>query len=216
MLNFFRKQVDDNEIIAHIRAGNPAKSEHMDFLYANNKKPVFKYVRTNGGTQEEAEDVLQEGLIILLEQIMDGKFLGRSKISSYLYVVCRNLFIAQRKRDKKIVALPEDHDETETPNPATDPLRFMEAEDLGSQVRTMLNEIDEKCRKLLIWSDGEGRPMKWIAESLDYSVQAAMNKKTKCKKAVREKVRKNPGYARLVSEVLAFDSAIIQKEGVWN
>ena len=69
--------------------------------------------------------------------------------------------------------------------------------------RNLLGRMGEKCRKILLWAEGEGRPMKWIAQSLGYSgPQVAMNKKSSCKKKLMDLVRKHPEYTTLIHEII--------------
>ena len=207
-------------------------SAYMEFLYERNLKPISKYVGQNGGTMEQAEEVLHEGIIRVFENLMDGKFRGRSALSSYLYTICRNLWINKQKKAVRMVPLTDAMEESgggvgggvgvglggggvgrgatggawiSGGGFAPDPAAFMEQEELRAGVLELLEELGEVCRKLLIWTDGEGRPMKEAAERLGFnSVQVAMNRKTKCRKELRRLVRVNARWRSLVDEVLGY------------
>lgn len=199
-----KKIFPDAELIEAIQRGQDEVDVYLEYLYDLNRAAVRSFILKNRGSGEEAEEILHAGVIRVYEQIVDGKFRGESKISSYLIRICRNLWIDQQKRAGN--RLKEDVKEAMTlANEDDDPLRFMERKDLAIQVRELLTALDERCRKLLMWSDGEGRPMKWIAQQLDYSLQAAMNKKSKCRKNMREKVRTTTKYQSLIEEIMAFD-----------
>ncbi|MEM6273210.1 MAG: sigma-70 family RNA polymerase sigma factor [Bacteroidota bacterium] len=193
--------MSDEELIAGIRSGKEAADRCLAQLYADNRTVIGAFIAKCGGSPSEADEVLQHGVIRVYEQILDGKFAGKSRISTYLFAICRNRWRDLLKRSGRTVPiLPEI--EAELPDTERDPLGFLEVADLAQRVREILNTLDETCRQLLYWSDGEGRPMKWVAEQLGYSVQAAMNKKTKCRKAMREKVRKRSSFRKLIAELL--------------
>lgn len=200
----FRKQISDSRLIAAIQGGEGEVDHYLEYLYDRNRSTVTRYVRSNGGDGQEADEILHAGVVRVFEQIADGKFRRESKVSSYLVQVCKNLWIDQQKRAGQRLRA-DVAAAASLPVPEDDPLAFMEKRDLAERVRELLQVVDDRCRKLLIWSDGEGRPMKWIAAELGYSLQAAMNKKTKCRKAMREKVRKNGRYKGLIDELMAIE-----------
>jgi RNA polymerase sigma factor (sigma-70 family) len=199
-----RKKIPDAQLIRAIREGLENPDPYLEYLYEHNRATIRKYIRANGGDQEEADEVLHAGVIKVFEQIMDGKFRGESALSSYLVRICKNEWIDRKKRAGNRLR-SDIETAAQVPQPEDDPLSFMENIDIAAKVRELLQAIDEGCRKLLIWTDGEGRPMKWVAQELNYSLQAAMNKKSKCRTAMRDKVRTNPKFQRLLNEIMAQD-----------
>lgn len=200
MLKIFSKKFNDAEIIAAIQGGTADMDRCVAQLYSANRKPIFSYVLKNSGSSEDAMEILQIGISRLYEIVLAGDFQSRSSLGSYLFAICRNTWINSRKKATRLEPLPMD----ESPERiAPDPLQYLETQELRSQISELLALIGDQCRKLLIWSDGERRPMKWITEELGYnSVQSTMNRKSKCKRALKEKVRETPRHREMLEEVL--------------
>lgn len=202
MFNFGRSTFTDAEILSGIREGVASLDPYIKFLYKQHKRPVFKYVQSNSGSAQDAREILHEGIIRLFEQLIDKKFQGKSSIGSYLFTICRNLWISRRQKGSRMTVLG-DEAAAALPGYLPDPETWLERKELKVMVAELLESVGEQCRKLLVWSDGEGRPMAWIAKELGLSgAQVAMNKKSKCKKKLKEKVRVHAGYRAVVREVV--------------
>ena len=203
VLSLFKKKIPDSEIIQAIRQGETSLDRCVNFLYAENFPSVKGYVLKNGGSKEDAEEILQSGMVSLIEKIALKKVKLTGSIHGLLFTICKNLWIDLQRKAKRMTGLPDDLDQF-LEGDLQDPLHFLIEGELQSQVNNLLNQIDKKCKKVLVWSDMEGRPMKWVAKTLGYSIQAAMNKKSKCRKEVREKIRKNKDFQLMVEGITAF------------
>ena len=174
----------------------------MEHLYSNNKKAIYAYVLKNGGSESEAQEVLHEGLIRLIEGILDRKIKQEVKLESYLFNICRNYWIDQKKYEQRVLTedrLPPMADTLSGENP----LIIYTRREHQQLIREMLGELGEKCRKLLVWTTGEGRPMKEVAGKLELkNADSAMTQKNKCKKKLISMIHKRPDFKRLVFEIL--------------
>ena len=56
-------------------------------------------IHSNGGRPQDAEDVFQEALIILVGKIRKSDFKLTAKLSTYLFSVCRFLWKDKRKEN---------------------------------------------------------------------------------------------------------------------
>lgn len=88
----------DQDIVNLIR--NNKYSPVMKNLYAY-LPVVKKFVLKNNGTRQEAEDIFQEGLVIFCNKINKTDFLLTCSINTYLYSVCKLLWLDELKRKIK-------------------------------------------------------------------------------------------------------------------
>lgn len=88
----------DELIVAEIRK----KSEvALRELYKAHFPMVANLICTNNGTEQEAKDVYQEAVIAFYEKAQQPDFVLTCKIKTYLYAVCRRLWLkrlAEKKR----------------------------------------------------------------------------------------------------------------------
>jgi RNA polymerase sigma factor (sigma-70 family) len=170
----------DARILDLIRKGD---EEALVTLHEANRKPIAAYITRNSGTIEDAQDVLQESLVILWERIRTGKFEYKAQLSTFIFATSKNLW-SQRLRQKKHLSSAEiDPEAHEDQSPSVlDSL--MSTEQVG-MVRDALGTIGEQCRKLLLLFYWEEQSMEEIAIRLGFAnADTAKAKKYQCKKAL--------------------------------
>ncbi|MFA6542504.1 MAG: sigma-70 family RNA polymerase sigma factor, partial [Bacteroidota bacterium] len=60
-------------------------------LFDSNKRMVVSYILKNNGSEEDADDMLQEAVIVLWENVRSGRFEYTSKLSTYIFAVVQNM-----------------------------------------------------------------------------------------------------------------------------
>ena len=86
-------------------AGNqaqPAQSEWRDWLSAHGPK-LLLFARQQARSQEDAEDILQDAVVKLVDKVRKGEFVGGSDAwQAYLYTTIRRLAIdLSRRTDRR-------------------------------------------------------------------------------------------------------------------
>src|SRR5438105_3491460 len=91
----------DAQVIELLKANNYSKASQKLYAYF----PVIKkLVLKNNGTKQDAEDIYQEALIILMRKSREANFMLTCSVNTYLYSVCRFLWNDRLKaRNKKMV-----------------------------------------------------------------------------------------------------------------
>src|SRR6187549_2153736 len=74
----------------------------LEFLYKKYYRMMTKLVITNSGTEEEARDVYQDALIVFWQKATSGNLVLTSKISTYVYSICQNLWRKELDRKKRL------------------------------------------------------------------------------------------------------------------
>ncbi len=170
----------DTKILDLIRKGD---EEALVTLYESNRKPIATYISRNSGTTEDAQDVLQESLVILWERIRTGRFEYKAQLSTFIYATVKNLW-SQRLRQKKRLSSAEiDPEAHEEKGPSV--LDCLIATEQAAMVRDALETIGEQCKKLLLLFYWEEQSMEEIAARLGFAnADTVKAKKYQCKKAL--------------------------------
>lgn len=134
---------------------------------------MTKIVLTNSGTEDEAKDIFQEALLTFWQKAVSGNLVLTSKISTYLYSICLNLWRKELDRKSRLSSEVKDSEEYQT----------HEQEEKVRIVRECIEELGDTCKKILTYYYFDGLSMNDIAEKLEFANQdTAKTKKYKCKK----------------------------------
>ena len=176
----------DAKILDLMRSGD---EESLVLLYESNRRPVVNLVLRNNGSAEDAEDVLQESLVVLWERIRSGRFEYKAKLSTFIYATAKNLWRQRLRRKGREAAGEPDPDGMEDFSPS--PLENLIESEQSLMVSGALGKIGEQCRKLLLLFYWEELPMEEIAGILGFAnADTVKAKKYQCKKALEDVLRK--------------------------
>jgi len=171
----------DQQLIDLIRTGHSDKA--LDALYRHFPM-IRKMVRSAGGNAADAEDTFQEALILLVRNIQQRNFTLTSKLSTYLYGICRLLWKEELRRRNK----PIPHEFIQSPEEGQ--TFDMEKEYQARLAEKALDELGERCRELLLLFYHGGVKLKDIAARMGYSAEnTARNQKYKCLEAAKLRLK---------------------------
>src|SRR3954462_110814 len=91
--------MDEKEIFERISKGD---EKTLEFLYKKYYRMMTKLVITNSGTEDEARDVYQDALVVFWQKATSGNLVLTSKISTYIYSICQNLWRKELDRKKRL------------------------------------------------------------------------------------------------------------------
>src|ERR1043165_6348363 len=106
--------MDEKEIFERIKRGD---EKALEFLYKKYYRMMTKLVITNSGTEEEARDIYQDALIVFWQKATSGNLVLTSKMSTYVYSICQNLWRKELDRKKRLSN--EEKDTAVTPDTDT-------------------------------------------------------------------------------------------------
>lgn len=172
---------EDHVLFQRVRAGD---LRAFDMIYQKNWVMIKDLILKNSGSAEEAKDIYQETMIVIHRRFRDPGFQLKSRISTFLYAVARNLWMKQLRSPVKETELNES-----IPDIADD----MDQNDVFDErllmIRKALNSLGEKCQKIIRMFYLEGATMDDIADKLGYTnSDNAKNQKYKCFKQLRSKL----------------------------
>ena len=62
---------------------------------------ILQFILNNNGDEDDAKDVYQEGIIVLYNKIKSGNFELSSKLKTYIYSVCRRIWLKKLAQQSK-------------------------------------------------------------------------------------------------------------------
>jgi RNA polymerase sigma factor (sigma-70 family) len=164
-----------------LRQGN---EEALVMLYRSNRKPVTAFVLRNNGTRDDAEDMLQEALVVLWERVRSGRFQYTAKLDTFVYATVKNMWMRRLFSKRREVRESQTHEES--PDGAPSALEEMITGEESRIVKEALDRLGEPCRKLLLLFYWEELSMDDIAARLGFAnAETAKSKKYQCKKALQ-------------------------------
>ncbi|HEY6899519.1 MAG TPA: sigma-70 family RNA polymerase sigma factor [Puia sp.] len=171
--------MNDQMILELIRTDQNDRA--LDALYRHFPM-IRKLIRSNGGDRQDAEDVFQEALIILIRKVKGSEFRLTAQLSTYLYSVCKYVWKDELKKRNRELPL---NFEIEPGIEAT-----IEDESRARLAEQVIAELKDRCRELLLFFY-EGRlKLQEIAERMGYSSgNTAKNQKYKCLEAARDRLK---------------------------
>ncbi|RAU82268.1 RNA polymerase sigma factor [Pontibacter arcticus] len=166
----------DEEIIAGIRNGE----EHaLSFLYKLHFPMISFFILNNSGSHDEAKDVYQEGIIVFYEKIKDNSLELSCQIKTYLYSVCRRLWLKKLAEKGRYASRIEDSEDFLPVLEDTE--AHDEQENQFDAMASAMEEIGEPCRTLLEDFYIRLQNMQDITEKFGYTnTDTAKNQKYKC------------------------------------
>ena len=160
----------------------------LEFLYSEMRPLVMSYVKNNGGSPDEAEDVLQDGIIAFYNNVIDGKFVPQqnAKVSTYVFQICKFRWLENLKsaRVKTSVHMKEEHSQLQMVQPEF--YEELEVLDKQKQVENMFQKLGEKCRQLLLLFYYEKKSMAEINDLMGFAGNTSKNEKYRCMKKLRQ------------------------------
>lgn len=188
------KDYSDTEIITSLRN---RESKAVSFLWNRYMPMVRLIVIRNSGSAEDAKDIFQESLMIILEKIDSREFVLTCSFKTYLYCVCENLWrsVLDKKRAASNYLLRIANEEKDKDN---DPGDMMDNKVQEEIFREAFESLDPSARNVLklYWDDV---PAQEIAEKLGYSYGFVRKKKCEAQAELTERVKNHPGYRQFVN-----------------
>jgi RNA polymerase sigma factor (sigma-70 family) len=164
----------DSELLAGIQNGN---DQALVLLYKLHYKMVSHFVLNNNGGEEDAKEVYHEAIILFYEKVREGSLQLTCKISTYLYSVCRRMWLRKLAIKSHYVGQIEDFE------------AFIEWEGGASEgeeesylaMDASLGLLGEPCRTVMEEYYLHHQSMKQICLKMGYAnEETAKNQKYKC------------------------------------
>jgi len=169
---------DSNELaLLKGLAANERKA--IETIYRVHYSMIQTLVINNNGTSDDARDIFQEAIIVLYEKAKSGSFELHAQLKTYIYAVCRRLWLKKLVHNARfsgdLANAPETiatDDDLEMYDQRTKDFEMMEQ---------ALQHLGEPCKELLESYYIKKKNMSEIAKEFGYTnADNAKNQKYKC------------------------------------
>jgi len=169
--------MDEKEIFERICNGD---EKALEFIYKKYYRMMTKLVITNSGTEDEARDIYQDGLVVFWQKARSGKLIMTSKISTYVYSICQNLWRKELDRKKRL-----SNEEKDAPQTLD-----MDTPEREKIIAQCIDQLGETCKRVLMYYYFDELSMQEIADKMGFAnTDTAKTKKYKCKQKLDELVK---------------------------
>jgi RNA polymerase sigma factor (sigma-70 family) len=171
-------------LISQIQGGN---QKALQYLYKQHYAMIENLIRKNSGSDEDAQEIYQEAMLVVYEKLNQPAFQLSCSLKTYIYSVCRNMWMYQLRKNEQTEARFQDFEQFL-------PIEQEAIEGEIPEYEAMLSEvmgfIDDKCRQLLELFYYHNLSLELIAQKLGYNnSNTAKSKKNKCMERAREKAK---------------------------
>lgn len=172
----------DAQLLSGLSEGN---NKMIQIIYNQYHSVFTKWLITNGGNEDDANDIFQETILVLYHKSKDVDFCLTCSIGTYLFSVGKRLWYKKIQLSNKLNTINESYEEhTDDINnyETDDAIEILEAQELKyEQLKLAMEKLGEPCSKLIELFYIQKKSMQEIAKELNYTnADNAKVQKYKC------------------------------------
>jgi RNA polymerase sigma factor (sigma-70 family) len=154
-------------------------SRCIEAIYKENFNSIQAYILNNNGSYDDARDIFQEAMIALYEKAQTESFVLTCKINTYVYSVCRRLWL---KRLQQLGRFTNQIDSLEETVQVEEDLEIHEKRNAEFIIMDRaLNSLGEPCKSLLEGFYVKKLDMQTLSKEFGYTnADNAKTQKYKC------------------------------------
>lgn len=154
-------------------------TDAIETIYRDNFSAIKAFIIKNNGYADDALDVFQEAMIVLFEKAKSGSFTLSCQLQTYLYSICRRLWLKKLQKQNRFNPSLETIEEIV---PVEDEIEYHEKKNNDFLfMESALQKIGEPCKSLLEAFYLEKKSMPELAETFGYTnADNAKTQKYKC------------------------------------
>ncbi len=173
--------ISDNSLLDRLKDED---NSSFEILYRFYFPSIATHITNNCGNTEDAEDIFQESIIVLLHKVRQTDFVLTSSLKTYLFAISKNLWL-KRLRDNKILPVADFEKyqkETETFKIEIQPEKTKE-----DKLSSWLSKITANCQRILKAIFFYNEPMDSLMKKLGWkNKHTAANQQYKCIQQVKK------------------------------
>jgi RNA polymerase sigma factor (sigma-70 family) len=156
------KKYRDKEILEGLRFSD---SQVIEYVYQEFYPMIYKHIIANKGNKADARDIFQDGIMVLYKKSLSPDFKLTAGIGTFLFSICKNLWLNKLNRQKSKEhlkeKLPEEVDNQDFLNEANNERQHL--------LQRLFRKIGESCRNILLKKYFENLKDIEIADELNLS-----------------------------------------------
>ena len=165
-------------------------------IYKKFVPKVISYIRNNSGDEDQAQDVVQEIMIVLFNQAKAKSLQLSCPFDAYFFLLCKRKWLNElKKASNKGVTIQEE--ETSTNEPTADMVAETELFEEKQQLfDAMFQKLGEKCQEVLKLSFTI-KSMEEVAEKFNVTYGYVRKKKSLCIGQLTQWIQENSRFKSL-------------------
>ncbi|AOM80850.1 RNA polymerase sigma factor [Pedobacter steynii] len=151
----------------------------LNKLYTGYFPMILQFILNNNGDEDDAKDVYQEGIIVLYNKIKGGNFELSSKLKTYIYSVCRRIWLKKLSQQSKKTSNISDFEDVMAVE--VDVEQHEEKDKQFDKMQDALLHLGEPCKTIIQDFYINNLSMQDICEKFGYTnTDNAKTQKYKC------------------------------------
>jgi len=196
LINWCKKQYDkqqSNKDLEEKIYNSLKNNDGWAFYYINMTylPSVIQYIKLHGGTKEDAEDIVQDAILILINNVNEGKYQPQdsTKIKTYFIGICKNLWKEHLRKKARYASFADFDFKIEEFEGYDFLYELTEFEALTERQKIVLEVFDnasDTCKKVLSYFYFKNYSHEEIAEKMGFSnAESSKTQKNKCLKKLK-------------------------------
>ena len=171
-----KPELIDNDLLKGLAEGD---RKSIELIYKSHFNMIQTLVINNSGSSDDARDIFQEALVVLYEKVQMGSFELNCQLKTYLYSVCKRLWLKRLQQNSRYVT-PDV--EVELTVSVEEDMAAHEKRDADYELMNKaIGNLGEPCKSLLEAYYINKMNMQDIASQFGYTnADNAKNQKYKC------------------------------------
>jgi RNA polymerase sigma-70 factor (ECF subfamily) len=166
----------DGVLVSNYINGN---EKALEIIINRHKQRIFSFILSKVMDREIAEDIFQDTFIKVIKTLKRGAYNEEGKFLPWVMRIAHNLIIDHFRRNKRIPTF-KNTDEFDIFSVISDNVLNAEGEIIKSQilndVRSIINELPEDQKEVLLMRMYKDMSFKEIAENTDVSINTALGR----------------------------------------
>lgn len=176
--------MNDSQILSDLKKRDTAA---YDLLYTFYYPTIERFVKRNSGTSDDAKDIFQETIIVLLDKVPKEDFILTSSIKTYIFAVASNIWLKRLRDAKKLTKLEEGFDLEDLSFSAWE--QKEESKIKHNTIQRVFNKITRHCFHFLAKTFLSGASREKLIEEMGYRNSHTFdNQKYKCLEQARKSI----------------------------
>lgn len=160
---------------------------------------VRQFIYKNNGSIEDARDIFNDAIVIVLLKARENVLSIKCSLKTYVYAICRNLWLKKIKIDKEEFIQYEDIENTIQSAEATEE-EFFNFDRGQLLFQKHLVRLPITCREI-IEAFLEGKSFREITDEMDFENESyARKRKYRCVKMLIRRIQSDPDYKTIYSD----------------
>jgi RNA polymerase sigma factor (sigma-70 family) len=175
-INLLKAELNEQALLKGLAQND---SRAVEALYKSHFAMIQHFVTNNNGSFDDARDIFQEAMITLYEKVQLDNFALTCQIKTYLFSICKNLWLKRLQQMGKYSAPLSAQEETISVEEDMD--QFEKKDAAFAIMDRALNSLGEPCKSLLEGYYLNKKGMQELASQFGYTnADNAKNQKYKC------------------------------------